>query len=286
MAIPDPVTYADINAKILEVDNDMAAFGARQRTFVQDLDNMITYFVYSLREIDVAAAVEAAAAAGDIDPAQGNAIYRKFMDVQEALRRANTDADKIAIIQSLRKWEPVLRRLPIGDAAYNGLPGQMVVAPDGYPVGAADPDAGIRRGSSLGLGPPGEGFAPAASVGELPAAPTTPPVNTISPGDMARLDAIIDDVENSRNPTVTTTTGKSGTVSQVFKSSDGTPTAFQVDFNSGPGNPTVSRRIELPRSGGKKRKSKRMKRTPKRKLIKSKKVGGYKSRKSRRRTFR
>jgi hypothetical protein len=275
MAIPDPVTYADINAKILQVDNDMAAFGARQRRFVQDLNDMITYFVYSLRDIDVAAAVDAAAAAGEIDPAQGNAIYRKFMEVQEALRQANSDADKIAIIQSLRKWEPVLRKLPIGDAGYNGLPGQMAVAPDGYPVGAAprgarDDDAGT------GLGPPGAGFGAAS----LPVAPTTRPMNTISPGDMARLDTILDDVANGRNPTITTTTGRSGTVSEVFRNANGRPTALQVNFTSDSGL-TVSQRINLP-SGGKKRKSKRM---PKRKLI-SKKVGGYKSRKSRRRTFR
>lgn len=275
MAIPDPVTYADINAKMQQVDNDMAAFGVRQRRFVQDLNDMITYFVYSLRDIDVAAAVDAAAAAGEIDPAQGNAIYRKFMEVQEALRQANSDADKIAIIQSLRKWEPVLRKLPIGDAGYAGLPGQMAVAPDGYPVGAA-PRGAIVDDAGTGLGPPGAGFGPAA----LPDVPTGPIVNTISPGDMERLDAIVDDVENGRNPTVTTTTGKSGTVSEVFRSADGRPTAFQVNFTDS--GLTVSRRINLPSAGGKKRKSKRM---PKRKLI-SKKVGGYKSRKSRRRTFR
>jgi len=271
MAIPErDITYADIDAKIQEVDRDLAAFGQRQGAFVQDLDNMITYFVYSLRDIDVAAAVEAAAEAGEINPAHGMTIYRKFMEVQEALRRANNDDDKLSIIQSLRKWEPVLRKLPIGDARYAGLPGQMAVAPDGYPVGAAP-----RDDAGTGLGPPGAGFGAAA----LPLAPTGPIVTTISSDDMARLTEIEEMFTQGIRPTVTTTTGKTGTVSDIFRGPDGTAIAFQVDFPSGSGV-SVSQRVEFPRDGGWRI------RTPRRKNRKSKKVGGYKSRKSRRRTFR
>jgi hypothetical protein len=82
-----------------------------------------------------------------------------------------------------------------------------------------------------------------------------------------------------RRPTVTTTTGKTGTVSDIFRGPDGTAIAFQVDFTSDSGV-TVSQRVNFPRAGGWRI------RTPRRKNRKSKKVGGYKSRKSRRRTFR
>jgi hypothetical protein len=273
MAIPDPVTYADINAKILEVDRELAAFGERQGAFVQDLNNMITYFVYHLRDVDVAAAIEAAAEAGEIDPAQGNAIYRKFMQVQEALSRANSDVDKIAIIRSLQKWEPVLRKLPIGDDAYNGLPPNSGDnAPLGYPDGAAPRD-GADAGT--GLGPPGAGFGDAS----FPAVPTRNPRSTISPDDMRRLAEIEEMFTQGRRPTVTTTTGKTGTVSDIFRGPDGNAIAFQVDFTSDSGI-TVSQRVDFPRAGGWRI------RTPRRKNRKSKKVGGYKSRKSRRRTFR
>jgi hypothetical protein len=274
--IPNPVTYADIRTKMQEVDTDLGMFVNRQQNFVRDLSAMITYFVYSLRNVDVAAAIERAAAAGEIDPEQGAAIYRKFMDVQTALRLANSDDDKMNIMESLLRWEPVLRKLPIGDPGYNGLPGQPASQPAGYPIGRG------RGGEEGGGGGGGGGWGEFGSEGsggisglDLPAAPTTDIKITISPADMRRKDEIIAMIDRGQRPTVTTTAGKTGDAVSVFRDTSGKPTAFRVDFtNKGV---TVSQRVDLPTTGGWRIK-------PKRKTRQSKL--GYKSRKSKRRTFR
>jgi len=260
MAIPNPVTYADVTAKIAEVDRDLAEYNGRQNTFVGDLNDMITYFIYNLQDVQVAAAIQAAAAAGDIDPGEGQAIYQKFMEVQQALRRANSDADKLAIFDSLRQFQPVLRKLPIGDAAYNGMPPQPLVAPGGYPVGPP-------------VGPAAPIFPP------VPNGPINPQPSILSPADAARADAIAAEIENepdeNKRPIVTTSTGRQGRATDVFRDpATGEVIGFQVTIP--PNSPTGrSRRVNL--RGGSRRKKR---------PIKSKKRGGYKSRKSRRRTFR
>lgn len=321
MALPGNIAYRDITAKIAEVDRELNLFSTRQGAFVRDLNNMITYFVYTLTPANVARAVEEATQAGEIDPTRGREIYDKLIQIQNALKRANSDTDKIAIIQNLRKWAPILRRLPDGDGGYNGLPGNPGSAPRGYTGTPSAPSSGSTdSGSSSGFGellssfgfgsepsapstspstasatgpspafnfsnptlpPPGQGFR--AGIGGLNA-PTTPLLNTISSEDMKRIDTIAQMADAGSNPTVTTTGGRSGTVSQVYRDAANKPIAFQVNFQNGPGNPTVSQRINLPTqkptSGGWRPK------TPRRKNRNSKKMGGYKSRKSRRRTFR
>ena len=264
--IPNPVTYADITTKMQEVDRDMDDFSTRQITFVQDLTAMINYFVYTLRDVDVAAAIERAADAGEIDPVQGAEIYRKFMDVQTSLRLANTDAQKRNIIESLLRWEPVLRKLPLDNPGYNGLPRQSANPPAGYPLPSSGASGESASSGSIGSRP---------SL-ELPSAPTTAIKNTISPSDMTRKDAIIELIRRNTRPTVTTTTGKTGEAVHVYRDVSGRPTAFQVEFKNG--GITVSQRLDFPAAGGWRIK-------PKRKTRRGK-VGGYKSRKSKRRTFR
>jgi hypothetical protein len=280
MAIPNPVTYADINAKIAEVDNDLAAYNARQGAFVASLSEWINYFVYSLRDVQVAAAIAAAAAAGDIDPAQGDAIYRKFMEVQEALQRANSDADRLAIFDSLRQFEPVLRKLPIGDAAYNGLPPGFPAQPANYPNGPV----GLPPPAPLPIGPGGGGGGGPAAAPVFPPAPSGPIVPlpiALSMADRVRADALGDEADAQPDvdlkPTVTLESGRQARITDVFRdSADPTKVVgFQVKLLGGPaGAPDVYRRI---RFGG--RRSRRKNRN-------TKKRGGYKSRKSRRRTFR
>ena len=271
MAIPNPVTYADINAKIAEVDNDLAAYNARQGAFVGTLNNWIHYFIYNLQDVQVAVALAAAAAAGDIDPAQGQAIYRKFMEVQEALQRANSDVDRLAIFDSLRQFEPVLRKLPLGDAAYNGLPPALPGAPAGYPRGPI--------GAAPGGGPAGPGGgADAFGAPPAPRGPIVQPRIALSQVDRMRVEAIAGEAEGQPDvdlkPEVTLESGRKARVTDVFRDPvDRRITGFQVKMLGGPaGGPDVYNRI---RFGGRSRKNR-----------KSKKRGGYKLRKSRRRTFR
>jgi hypothetical protein len=259
MAIPNPVTYADITAKIAEVDNDLVAYNARQGAFVASLNDWIHYFIYNLQDVQVAAAIAAAADAGEIDPAQGQAIYRKFLEVQEALRRANSDADKIAIFDNLRQFEPVLRKLPLGDAQYNGLPDQPP-APPNYPVGP------------LPL--------PIAGGPDFPDVPAGPPVRQpaiLDPSDASRANeiaaAIDSEPDATKRPLVRTSTGREGRATDVYRDPvTGEVLGFEVTIP--PNGMGLSRRINV--RGGKRSRRNR----------KSKKRGGYKSRKSRRRTFR
>jgi hypothetical protein len=304
MAIPNPVTYADITAKIAEVDQDLAAYQLRQDDFVNDLNDMISYFIYNLQDVQVAAAIAAAAAAGDIDPGEGQAIYQKFMEVQQALRTANSDADKLAIFDTLRQFQPVLRKLPIGDPAYNGLPPQPLVVPGGYPVGppapfvrrgpGGGPAAGPGGGPAAGPGG-GPGGGPAAGPGGGPgggpaAAPVFPvaPTGAIAPrpialsdADAARVDAIAAEAEGEPNvdqkPIITTRGNRRARVTDVFRDpATGAVTGFQVlILNAAAGGPDVYRRIDIQAGGRRSRRNR-----------KSKKRGGYKLRKSRRRTFR
>jgi hypothetical protein len=289
MAIPNPVTYADITAKIAEVDQDLAAYNGRQGAFVATLNQWINYFVYNLQDVQVLAAIAAAAAAGDIDPAQGDTIYRKFMEVQEALQRANSDADRLAIFDSLRQFEPVLRKLPIGDVAYNGLQPGLPGAPAGYPrgpVGVPPPaPLPIRPGGGPAAAPGGGGGGGGVDAFGAPPAPTGPierPPISLSDADLARVDAIAADAEGepdvNKKPIIKTKGNRDARVTDVFRDPvTGAVTGFQVLMLNGPvGGPDVYRRVDIPPRGG--RRSRRNR--------KSKKRGGYKSRKSRRRTFR
>jgi hypothetical protein len=273
-AVPD-ITYADIIGKIGEVDQDLRAFDIRQQRFVVDLHRMINYFVYNLQPQQIAAAIAAAAAAGDIDPDYGRRIFDKFEEVRLALQKANSDADKLAIFDSLRIYEPVLRRLADGDPNYNGLPGQPAGQPPGYPLGPAQmPPLGYPPGAGGDDAPPPPPILPVAPNGPIARQPSI-----LDPDDAARANEIADlidaEPDENKRPLVKTSTGREGRATDVFRDpATGEVVGFQVTIpaNSPAG---MSRRVNL--RGGSRRKKR---------PIKSKKRGGYKSRKSRRRTFR
>jgi hypothetical protein len=276
MAIPNPVTYADITAKIAEVDNDLAAYNVRQGAFVATLNDWINYFVYSLNDVQVAAAIAAAAAAGDIDPGEGQTIYRKFMEVQEALQRANSDVDRLAIFDSLRQFEPVLRKLPLADPTYNGLPPALPNQPANYPHGPI----GAPPPAPLPIGGPGGGPAAAPLFPVAPVGPIAPRPIALSDADAARVDAIAAEAEGqpdvNQKPIITTRGNRRARVTDVFRDrATGAVSGFQVLMLNAGGGPDVYRRINIQAGGRRSRRNR-----------KSKKRGGYKSRKSRRRTFR
>jgi hypothetical protein len=96
--------------------------------------------------------------------------------------------------------------------------------------------------------------------------------------DRQRVDEIASEAERQpdvdQKPIVNLESGKRARVTDVFRDADGTLTGFQVKMLDGPaGGPDIYRPI---RFGGRRSRKNR----------KSKKRGGYKSRKSRRRTFR
>jgi hypothetical protein len=281
MAIPDPVEYRHINAKMDEITNDLGAYRERQGAFVNDLNDWIEHFVYSLRDQDIADGVAGAIQAGEIDPVQGRAIYEKFIEVQNALRNASNDQDKLAIFDSLRQFEPVLRKLQLGHAAYNGLPGQPV-APANYPVGPPAPFR--RRGPVAGDGGGGGGPAAGPGGGDIfPPVPTGDLVRrpiALSDADAARVDEIAAEAEGepdaNKKPIITTKGNRQARVTDVLRDPlTRKVKSFQVLMIKGNStDPDVYRQIDV-QSGGRSRRNR-----------KSKKRGGYKSRKSRRRTFR